>query len=145
MLIMVCSADLCSSDLCAALILYGGILFLPLSATGPPAVLLVAVLEKLIDIMNLLMQFFSRLPGAVLGGIWIHPAECAGLYLLIGCMIIFFLSRNGNWLRAALVILVILVAASAIESYRQDRQRRLISSSEKDTSELQPLMRTSYA
>src|SRR3546814_20489509 len=41
-------------------------------------------------------------------------------------MIIFFLSRNGNWLRAALVILVILVAASVIESYRQDRQRRLI-------------------
>src|SRR3546814_10163611 len=109
--------------------------------------------------MSWLMQFFSRLPGAVLGGIWIHPAECAGLYLLIGCMIIFFLSRNGNWLRAALVILVILVAASAIESYRQDRQRRLIyfhttqtravgflaGRSEEHTSELQSLMRISYA
>src|SRR3546814_18450680 len=73
----------------ASLILYGGILLLPLSATGPPAVLLVAVLEKLIDIMNLLMQFLSRLPGAVLGGIWIDTAEWPALSLLYGFMILF--------------------------------------------------------
>lgn len=108
------------------LILYGGVLLLLISGTGTLALFLAGQLSWLIDLMKRLMYFFSDLPGAVLKGLWISPAECAGLFLLIAGITFFLLSRKAGWLTAALGILLLLLFFQTLENYRHSRQRRLI-------------------
>ena len=107
----------------ASLILYGGILLLVISAAGAAALFLAAQLSLLIDGMKGGMYFFSRLPGAVLDGLWITPPECLGLYLLILSGAVFILSRKAASLITALCIALALALSFATEAFRQAEQR----------------------
>lgn len=110
----------------ACLILYGGLLLLAVSQVPFLAAFLAGILSVMIRVMTESMKWIGSLPGAVWGDIWISPWESLLIYLLIACMMLFFIKKQAYLLQGALVICLLLAVAALAENVRKKRQETFI-------------------
>jgi competence protein ComEC len=89
------------------IVLVLGILLLVISATDAVAHFIGWLLEQLIDILNWLIFAVERLPGSVIGNIFITPTQCALLAALLVIIWVWTSARSHIALAGSLALFVI--------------------------------------
>ncbi len=108
-----------------ALIMYTGIafLFIPFEIILKP---LGWLINQMILIVSKVLFFIENLPFASLGGLWISTFQYILIYLIIGLLTFFIISKNKNAFKLLLVIVLIFCMTVSFKTYRDLNRKELI-------------------
>jgi competence protein ComEC len=89
----------------SSIVLIGGIALCVFSGTAPVAYWMGKLLGLLIQLLNGLISYISKLPGAVYPGLTLTLYELSGIYIILFCMYQFLKLNKKSWLMAGLITL----------------------------------------
>ncbi len=105
--------------------IYSGMLFVLLALLGNTLKLLVTMSLGALYLMNEIVRFIDKLPGAV-SKVSITPAETVMLYLLLLAGVAFTIRHNPRYLLVSLSALVMLAGSRSFGAYQDSIRRQLI-------------------
>lgn len=110
----------------STLVIYVGIVLFLASGIEVIAVYVGQAFSGLLWLLNHSVKMFEYLPFAVLGGISITVAETWVIYGIIALILLYMSQRRLKYLRAGLVLLIILLSLQVMEGVNEARQKKLI-------------------
>ncbi len=110
----------------ATIIIYLGILVFITAPIQALSVGITKVMTAVVGMLNGSVSFIRSLPFSTVEDVSISPLETLAIYLIISCIIAFFVLKSVSWLRWSLVAGILLLLYQVYENQGQLQQRQVI-------------------
>ncbi|MFK7900231.1 MAG: ComEC/Rec2 family competence protein [Cyclobacteriaceae bacterium] len=108
-----------------SVIVIEGFLFLLISKVSLLATMFGLVLEKLISLLNLCVKLIESIPGSTIKDIYLTPAQCSLIYLLILFLSCLFIFKKKGFLKSAFVASVVLFVVTVHHKFDIESNREI--------------------
>ena len=110
----------------ATVIIYLGILVFLASPLSWLSGIFTTMLDWVVVFLNNCVKFIEQLPYSITQGISISILETWLIYILIGCLLTFFIINHMRYLKYGLALIIVLLGFQVLEGYKEVNQRKLI-------------------